>query len=169
MDDLVVRPVRNSDAEGLARAWNDSRDYYAELNPDAFRGSDPEDDGLGLWLVDQLRQAADDERRLVRVAECGGEAVGCVVARLEPPDPSAPRQLLRDLAHVRVSIDALDVQRRHWRSGIGTALVGAVEEWARAHEARLVKLTTYHHSPVSVPFYEALGYERRAAVFIKNL
>ena len=45
----------------------------------------------------------------------------------------------------------------------------AVETWAGDVGATVVKLTTFANSPVSVPFYEALGYDHRAIVFMKYL
>ena len=42
--------------------------------------------------------------------------------------------------------------------------------WGRDRQARIVRLDTYAHSPVSVPFYEErMGYQRRAIVFQKHL
>jgi GNAT superfamily N-acetyltransferase len=76
---------------------------------------------------------------------------------------------MRDEGERGASIDALVVQRSQWRRGAGRALVEAVESWADDAGASLIKLTTYANSPVSVPFYTALGYDNRAIVFLKYL
>jgi GNAT superfamily N-acetyltransferase len=47
--------------------------------------------------------------------------------------------------------------------------MAAVEEWARGRGAELVMLQTWADSPESVPFYERIGYRRRAIIFQKQL
>jgi len=57
-----------------------------------------------------------------------------------------------------------------WHRGAGTALLKAAESWGRERGAEIVRLDTYAHSPVSVPFYEErMGYTRRSIVFHKWL
>ena len=104
------------------------------------------------------------------VAELDGRVVGVVAARLEHPSEAAERQLLRDLGRVRLYVDALGVEEASRRRGVGARLMHAVEEWGRDRGAVRSVLTTYHASPLSVPFYEqGLGYERRSIVFEKRL
>jgi GNAT superfamily N-acetyltransferase len=53
---------------------------------------------------------------------------------------------------------------------VGTVLLEAAEAWGRTRGARVARLDTYAHSPVSVPFYEDhMGYRRRSIVFQKRL
>lgn len=53
---------------------------------------------------------------------------------------------------------------------MGARLLHAVEAWGRGKGAVRSVLTTYHASPLSVPFYEqGMGYERRSIVFEKRL
>lgn len=71
-----------------------------------------------------LIEAASKPDRFVRVAaDLDGEAIGFITASLiEPTEPSG-RQRMRDEGERRVNIDALVVQRSHWRRGAGRALV----------------------------------------------
>jgi GNAT superfamily N-acetyltransferase len=74
------------------------------------------------------------------VAEVDGRVVGDVAARLEHP------------------------------TEVGARLMHAVEEWGRGKGAVRCVLTTYHASPLSVPFYQqGMGYQRREIVFEKRL
>jgi GNAT superfamily N-acetyltransferase len=67
-------------------------------------------------------------------------------------------------------VNAMGVDRAHWRSGVGTALMCAAEEWAKAGGATRTCIDAYIESPVSVPFYEKrLGYRRRSIKFCKCL
>jgi GNAT superfamily N-acetyltransferase len=96
--------------------------------------------------------------------------VGDVAARLEHPTEDAARQLLRDLGRVRLHVDALGVTEAYRRRGVGARLLHAVEAWGRGKGAVRSVLTTYHASPLSVPFYEqGMGYQRRSIVFEKRL
>jgi ribosomal protein S18 acetylase RimI-like enzyme len=75
-----------------------------------------------------------------------------------------------DLARHRLIIGALAVCVASRRSGIGTALMMAVEEAGRARGAAVAVLDTNLLSDLSVPFYEdRMGYRRRAVIFRKAL
>ncbi|WP_346046373.1 GNAT family N-acetyltransferase [Actinomadura chokoriensis] len=161
-----IRPARSGDGSGVAEAWQDSAEFYRQIAPDWFRS--PRSDGLARWLEGKLVGGGAD--RLSLVADQDGEAVGFVHAALSPPNEDADRQVTRDVGMRRVFVNALAVQRSHWRSGVGTALMEAVERWGRERGAELLTLETFAASPVSVPFYEdRMGYERHAIVFAKRL
>jgi ribosomal protein S18 acetylase RimI-like enzyme len=57
----------------------------------------------------------------------------------------------------------------HRRHGVGRELMASPEEWARERGAETVLLDTWVDSDLSVPFYESLGYRRRALRFAKRL
>ncbi len=167
MEDLVVRPARPSDAADLARNWIAGARYYAGLDADAFQV--PEAAGLVAWFEELLGRARSEDSSWL-VAELDGRVVGDVAARLEYPVEDAERQLLRDLGRVRLSVDALSVDEAFRRRGVGERLMRAVEGWGREKGAVRSVLSTYHASPLSVPFYEQrMGYERRSIVFEKRL
>ncbi|MFC4909941.1 GNAT family N-acetyltransferase [Actinomadura gamaensis] len=161
-----IRPARPGDGVGVARAWQDFADYYRELAPEAFKS--PRSDGLSDYLETRLLTTAPDH--FVRVADHDGEAVGFVHAAFQHPHKDAAYQLSRDIAVPRVYVNALALQRRHWRGGAGTALMKATEEWARDRGAHLLTLDTFAASPISVPFYETrMGYHRHTINFTKPL
>lgn len=167
MSEVLVRPPRSCDGVGAARAWLDFAEYYTKLDPDSFQV--PRDEGLSDWLEDRLLGVYSADH-FVRVAELGGEVVGFIDATFLPPDREAPWQLVREVVVPRVFVNALAVQARHWRGGIGTKLMNAVEEWARVRQARLIVLDTYTKSPISVPFYEQrMEYTRQSLRFAKRL
>lgn len=141
--------------------------YYAELDPEHFQVPVPAAE-RDAESADEGGRDSDNSLRLV--AESDGEVVGWLAARVEQPAANAAVQLTREHGWVRLLVDALIVDRGYWRGGAGTALLQAAEEWGRARGAQVVRLDTYAHSPVSVPFYEErMGYQRRAIVFQKRL
>jgi GNAT superfamily N-acetyltransferase len=167
MEPPLIRPARPGDAADLARNWVDVARHYAELDPDAFQV--PGVDGLVAWFDGLLRRPRPEDA-IWLVAELDGQVVGDVSARLEWPADDAGHQLLRDLGRVRLCVDALGVLAGYRRRGVGARLMAAAEGWGRDQGAVRSVLTTYHASPLSVPFYEqGMGYERRSVVFEKRL
>ncbi|NOV23449.1 GNAT family N-acetyltransferase [Cupriavidus necator] len=57
-------------------------------------------------------------------------------------------------------LDEMDVHPDHGRRGIGRALVGTVQGWARANGLRTLNLTTFAHLPWNAPFYASMGFRR---------
>ena len=163
----VIRQARPGDAGDLAGNWIDTARHYAELDPDAFQV--PAVDGLAGWFEELLLRPRSADA-LWLVAEVDGRVIGDVSARLERPAEDAARQLLRDLGRARLYVDALGVGASYRRRGVGALLLRAAEAWGRDQGAVRSVLTTYHASPLSVPFYEqGMGYERRSIVFEKRL
>jgi GNAT superfamily N-acetyltransferase len=167
---VTVRSARSGDGAAMSRAWLSAGAYYAEFDPEHFQVPASEDLGE-RWDRDLDRDPdSGDDRSLMLVAESDGVVAGWLTARLEPPSEHAAVQLTREHSWTVLMIDALVVDRSHWRGGVGTALLEAAEAWGRARHAQVVRLDTYAHSPVSVPFYEErMGYERRAIIFQKHL
>jgi GNAT superfamily N-acetyltransferase len=164
---IEVRPARPGDGEDLARNWIEMGNHYAALDPDAFQA--PAADGLAGWFEELLRQPRTGDS-IWLVAEVDGQVVGTVDAHLERPVPDASRQILRDLALLRVTVDALGVEEAYRRQGVGTRLLRAVEAWGREQGAARIVLTTFVGSPTSIPFYQQrMGYQRRSVVFGRHL
>jgi GNAT superfamily N-acetyltransferase len=146
--------------------WLSAAAYYVDLDPAHFQV--PRAEGLADGWEDQLRQ--DDEDSLQLVAEAGGRVIGWLSARIELPEEGAAVQLTREHGWTRLAVDALIVDRGHWRQGAGAALLEAAEAWGRNRGAQVARLDTYAYSPVSVPFYEnRMGYQRRSIIFQKRL
>ncbi|HLQ56542.1 MAG TPA: GNAT family N-acetyltransferase [Streptosporangiaceae bacterium] len=164
--EVEVRAFRAGDGEGCARAWLDAARYYVDRDPENFQL--PAEAGLAEWF--EQARAGDGPPVLRLVATVAGQVAGLVVATLEAPLPDARFQLVSAAAVVRVYVNALVVAGRYRRTGVGTALMKAVERWGREHGAALVALDTNIRSPLSVPFYEdRMGYLRHGVIFRKNL
>ncbi len=162
--DVVVRPVRPGDGEGCARVWLDAGRHLAALDPVHLQV--PAEDGLADWFEEL--NATTDPDHLALVGCVDDQIAGTVSAGWQPPVADAHRQLQRSLGHARVSVEALAVAEPYRRTGVGTALMQAVEAWARSRGARLISLDTNIHSGLSMPFYERrMGYTPSAMIFRK--
>ncbi len=107
------------------------------------------------------RFAADPSSRFL-VAEDSGELVGLASASVMP------------LAHEEGSwcrLSALVVARGRRRSGAGSALVEAVELFARERGCALVEVTSGERAEREAAhrFYAALGYEEVSRRFLKKV
>jgi len=166
MTQARVRPAATGDGPGCAEVWIDVGRYYTTLDPRIFQI--PSSDGLADAFERDLADAVPGQ--LYLVAEVDGAVAGFLLAVLHEPGEHPERQLLRDLSQRRLFVQILAVAGPHRRAGVGTALMTAAEAWARDHNAAMVSLDTYLHSPTSVPFYEnRMGYTRRAIIFRKEL
>jgi GNAT superfamily N-acetyltransferase len=166
MAEVEVRALRAGDGAGCARAWLDAARYYVRMDPENFQM--PAEEGLADWFE---QGHADDSQPVLRlVATVGGQVAGFVAAVLEAPVPDAQWQLVRAVADTRVYVSALTVAETYRRTGVGTALMTAVERWGSENGAALVALDTNLRSALSVPFYEdRLGYVRHGVIFRKYL
>jgi GNAT superfamily N-acetyltransferase len=135
----------------MARVWLSAGAYYASLDPALFQV--PSTDGLAESFEADIGATSESSDALRLVAEQDGQVAGWLTARLAQPAASAAHQLVRELGWIRLMVDALVVDQAQWRHGTGTALLEAAESWGRDRGARMVRLDTYVHSPVSVPFY----------------
>lgn len=164
---VEVRAAQPGDGTALARVWMDNARYYVGLFPDDFRLPDEVD--LGAWFERALaRPPVPSELHLV--ASVDGEVAGFVSARLTEPDEHATRQMLGDYPYRRVHVEALGTADSFQRRGLATALVEAVEVWAREKGAHAISAETYLQSPVSMPFWEVrMGYRRRSIKLTKRL
>jgi GNAT superfamily N-acetyltransferase len=165
--DVVIRPPKPEEAEGLARAARDLAEQYAAREPERFR------------VPDRPAQVAALRAELVRpvpeqflwlVAEVAGEAIGDAHTRLDAPAEDSANDVLRDLGRRRAYLEYMAVQARYRRQGVGRYLLGAVEQWARENGADFITLGTNLRSDFgAVAFYERHGYERQAVILRKSL
>lgn len=160
----MIRAAHPGDGKGLAHAANDLASQYIELDSERFKY--PEGD-LVVWLEAELEKpvAAD---QIWLVAEVEGEVVGGVEASVLEPMPDAEIQSQRDVGLRRVYVSYLAVQAAMRSQGIGSRLMGEVEQWARSKGAEPILTDTNLRSD-SVRFFEQNGFAQQSVILRKRL
>lgn len=140
---LTVRAAEPGDAAGLVELAS-------------AVGGEPE----GWLLADSQWRSVADERRLIRALRRNpngaifvAEADGALVGRLSVARDSHP-------ASPHVADLGLMVAASHRRRGIGTALLAAADEWARAVSITKIELHVFPHNEAAIALYERCGYLR---------
>jgi putative acetyltransferase len=112
----------------------------------------------GWLLADSSWRSPAEERRYIRavhrhpdaalfVADLEGDIVGRL-SIVRDPHPSSTH--VADLG--------LMVAASRRRRGIGSALMGAAELWAKGAEISKLELHVFPHNPAAIALYEKLGY-----------
>lgn len=138
----VLRPARPTDGRALARIFAAVRAEGRWLVTPPSAANEPSE---AFWISEMIRSHAD----LALVAEASGEIVGNVLVTVE-------RSLTSD--HIgTLSICILD----DWRDvGIGSALVHAALDWARADGLAKVALGVFPDNERAIAVYERAGFVR---------
>jgi len=119
-------------------------------------GIEPE----GWLLSDVWPRSVADERRYLRAVR--RSLAGAVSVAEEHRELIGRLSLARDPhpASAHVADVGLMVAEGHRRRGVGRALLGAAEEWARRVGIRKIELHVFPHNAAGIALYEAAGYDR---------
>jgi GNAT superfamily N-acetyltransferase len=151
--EISVREALPGDADALELVHAEVAQYYGQGAP---RPSEEPSAAGGPAL------------RLV--AEVDGEIVGVLAARVTGDEHDNGHGGDPEPAEKRLLISYLATAADRRRTGIGTRLVEAAEEWGRRSGAAVAETTTFQGSPLSVPFWEdRMGYEELATSLEKRL
>jgi GNAT superfamily N-acetyltransferase len=163
---MEVRIARPEDAAALVRIHADASAHFADLDPVRFQR--PDLDGFAAHLEADLRE--NDDAALNLVAELDGTVIAVLFGRLISPPEGAGFAYPRDVARTRLEIEYLATAAAHRRTGAGLRLVQAAEAWGRERGATVAEASTYHGSPLSMPFWtRRAGYEPRSVNLRKDL
>ena len=119
-------------------------------------GAEPE-----RWLIsDGDWRSVGEERRHLRAARSSTH-VAVLVA--ETDEGIVGRLTIAREAHPacdHVADVGLMVARTARRRGVGTALLAAADQWARAVGVRKIELHVFPHNEAAIALYEGAGYDR---------
>ncbi|MBI2780684.1 MAG: GNAT family N-acetyltransferase [Chloroflexi bacterium] len=146
---FVIRPATPEDDGALAALEYESAIHHATIDPDRWRA-------MSVSAIAESRRFWQERepRDVALVADADGRVVGMVELWLRrPKDPNNAR-VPRVEAHLGISVASAARGQ-----GVGTALMLAAEEWARAHGADRMDLGVDAANEGAKRLYERLGYE----------
>ena len=163
---ITVRHARTGDGPAIVRALFASARHHVALDETSFRL--PQAEGIAEFYDSHVEVLGPGQACFV--GECDGSVVGHLWARIQYPDSSSERQVMRELAEIRLHVDSLAVEEEHRRKGVGKALMDAAEAWGRDLGASVASLEVNEFNDLAVRFYLGpAGYRRRALSLRKSL
>jgi aminoglycoside 6'-N-acetyltransferase len=156
---FTIRPATPEDEPALTEIQHSSAIHHATIDP-------------GRWRMQTLEEGARSRRNWHRVrprseglvAVANDEVVGMIELYLNRPrDADGART-------ARIKVDLGLAVAPGWRGrGVGTALMRAAEDWARAQGAERMVLDLDVHNEGAQRLYERLGYEVEAIAMDKPI
>lgn len=135
-----------------ALIFKDARLYALRDTPSAFSATYTDECRLSdeEWIgrVSQWSGA----RSKVYLAMDQAAACGIVGGFLDPQDP------------IRAQLVSMWVAPSHRRSGVGSQLVNAIADWARAEGAGVLRLVVTSNNQRAIQFYQRLGFAITAKI-----
>lgn len=145
---FVIRSATPDDEPAMIEIQHSSAVHHATIDPDRWRMQSLEEGARSrrYWHERQPRSEG-----LVAVAD--GEVVGMLELFLKRPHNLTGAQIPRVKADLGIAVAP------GWRGrGVGTALMRAAEDWARAHGAERMVLDLNSANAGALRLYERLGY-----------
>lgn len=160
---FTLRPSVSQDADEIARVFLKSAEYHAQLDPERYWV--PSIESVAAIYRERPQSSPDVlERAIVLIAECNGEIIGFVDARLE----ESPDAMHRKLIYCHIAEIAVDKQ--HQNRGVGTQLLHAAEEWGLERGAAFASLEYHAANTRAAYFYEQrMAYRTASITAIKHL
>ena len=160
---VMIRPAVADDAYGIARAFLESAEHHATLDP--LRYAVPSFEAiLTHYREGQRHWGVADGKGITLVADLGGEIIGFIDARLEQSSDPMHREL------VYCDISEIAVIRRDRNRGIGRRLLQGAETWGREHGADYASLEYHAANTTAGRFYQnRMGYRTTHIIAIKPL
>jgi len=156
---VIIRPAREFDLGSLRTIFDYGDDFHAAALPALFTPG-PDSRRSDDFLLSCLNNAEG----ALFLAEEGTRPCGLMYV-LERSAPDLPLFVPRRYALVDTLIVMPEAQRR----GIGRALLGHAEEWARQRGLAQVELGVHEFNVGAIALYEAVGYRTERRVMAKQL
>ena len=157
--EFSIRPATPEDEPAMTEIQHSSAIHHATIDPDR-------------WRIQSLEEGARSRRHWHRVqprseglvAVADGQVVGMVELWLKRPrDPEGART-------ARLKVDLGLAVAPDWRGrGVGSALMRAAEDWARAQGAERMVLDLDANNTGAQRLYKRLGYEVEAIAMDKAI
>jgi ribosomal protein S18 acetylase RimI-like enzyme len=145
---VQIRPASDRDTSAIALLNEEVQQLHAEIAPTVFRTGMSHRE-VSAFFADKLSAAGHN----LRLAERDGIAVGYIWFEVQ----NRPETLFH-FARKRFYIHHLSVRRSAHRTGVGSALLGAVQTEALAAGITNIALDTWALNSPALRFFESHGF-----------
>ena len=152
---MQIRKATIEDTNSLVPLFAGSLQNMARLQPRQFR--DAEQD------VDYIQKGILEQDSDVLVAEQDGRIVGIASVFSVPVSPKPHR-----VQQTYCNLDTLYVLEPYRNQGIGSALLEAAWDWAKARSLASLQLMTLGENEKARRFYERAGLHEHQIVYIRE-
>ena len=144
---LTVRFAEYADLDRVNELRKQVNDLHVAGMPEIFKPGFPDE------LRDHVYTVFADPMQRIAVCERGGWILGFAVLN-HIIRPETPYMKVRDF----LDIDEFCVDEAFRRTGVGTALIEFIREYARDEGYSRVELNMWEFNEGALEFYEALGF-----------
>jgi GNAT superfamily N-acetyltransferase len=146
---LEIRPVTLDDLDVLVDIYLAGARHHAAIDPDGFRV--PDRDDVTVRLRRRVEARGPDSEYVIAVLD--GRPAGS--ATVDVADPPHPGSMSRPIRTAEFGIAILEGFRG---LGVGRALIGGMEDWARGHRVERMLLNVSSTNDGAIRLYDRLGY-----------
>jgi aminoglycoside 6'-N-acetyltransferase len=159
-DEFVIRPATPDDEPAMVELEHASAIHHAAVDPTRWRVPSPD----AITMYRRKRRLADpDSAALVAVADARVVGMVELLPRGGAGEPGAARA---PMPSVDIGLSVAE----DWRGrGVGTALMGAAEDWARERGATRMILDLAADNAGAKRLYDRLGYDVHGLLMDKPL
>lgn len=143
---MVTEPAKLSDMQEITRLYRALNTDMSRLQPEMFRPADGNED----FIRSVLESGSED----ILVAREESRVLGLALVQ-EKDTPTYPAFIPRRYIYLM----DLVVDPDHRSRGIGRALMGAVQDWAKSRNAEFIELGVLAQNKDAIRLYESLGFK----------
>lgn len=154
---VTIREATEFDTTPMLGLWHELMDYHQEFEPLFER----REDAPKAWLK-FVRENMDKDNALVLAAEWNDNLVGYCQALVTAYPPVFKREYFGELMDMVVTPD-----QRH--QGVGTRLFATVKQWYQQQGIDRIEVRAHVHNPISIPFWEGLGFQPYLTTFAMEI
>jgi len=161
--DVNIRKYRSSDRPAVIECMERFGDYFVPLDPMRRTRRMP---GYGEWSTDKMLEEVEKNQGVVFVVEDKDGIVGFIAGVM----PEQSRESLLECVPSRVGrVIELYLEEEFRGKGIGTRLMGMMEEYFRQHNCDVSKVEVFAPNVKAHDFYGELRYQDRDIDMTKML
>lgn len=150
---VSVRPANAGDTEGLCELYYDFHEFHVCGVPTHLRSLGAREWWDRSCLRAALGRIIESDDSEIFLAQTAGKLAGLVEVSMRYDAGEASL-----VQHCYAEIQSLIVCSSFRRSGIGTQLVRAAQQWAQDKGATEVRLSVWEFNQAAQAFYEAVGF-----------